>query len=93
MMGIPLTGSSFIYADNKSQVTNSTTPKLTLNKKCKSIYYHVVQESVAMGKLLINHINSEENLSDHMTKVTHGSKCCLLIGNILYDIYNNHPKQ
>jgi hypothetical protein len=26
MMGIPLTGPSFIYADNKLQVTNSTIP-------------------------------------------------------------------
>jgi hypothetical protein len=32
MMGIPLTGPSFIYADNKSQVTNSTLPESTLKK-------------------------------------------------------------
>ncbi len=30
MMGIPLSGSSYIFGDNKSQVTNSTTPKSTL---------------------------------------------------------------
>ncbi len=67
-MGIPLTGPSFIYADNKSQVTNSTIPESTLKKKCHSICYHVVQESVAMGELLITHIDSEDNLSDLMTK-------------------------
>jgi hypothetical protein len=32
MMGIPLTGPSFIYGDNKSQVTNSTRPKSTLKR-------------------------------------------------------------
>jgi hypothetical protein len=42
MMGIPLSGPSFIYADNKSQVTNLTMPELTLKKKCNSICYHVV---------------------------------------------------
>jgi hypothetical protein len=75
MMGIPLTGPSYIFTDNKSQVTNSTIPELTLKKKCNSICYHAVQESVAMGESLITHINSEDNLSDLMTKATHGSKC------------------
>jgi hypothetical protein len=33
MMGIPLTGPSFIYGDNKSQITNLTKPESTLKKK------------------------------------------------------------
>ncbi len=63
MLGIPLTGPSFIYADNKSQaqVTNSTIPELTLKKKCNSICYRVVQESIAMSESLITHIDSEDN--------------------------------
>jgi hypothetical protein len=75
MMGIPLTGPSYIFADNKSQVTNATMPELTLKKKCNSICYHAVRESVAMGESLITHINSDNNLSDLMTKVTHSGKC------------------
>jgi hypothetical protein len=55
MMGIPLTGPSFIFSDNKSQVTNSTRPDSTLKKKCNSICYHAVQESVAMSASLITH--------------------------------------
>ena len=42
MMGIPLTGLSYIYGNNKLQVTNSTRPELTLKKKCNSICYHAV---------------------------------------------------
>jgi hypothetical protein len=42
MMGIPLTGPSFIYADNKFQVTNLTIPESTVKKKCNSICYHAV---------------------------------------------------
>jgi hypothetical protein len=34
MMGVPLTGPSFIYRDNKSQVTNSSRPESTLIKRC-----------------------------------------------------------
>jgi hypothetical protein len=92
MMGIPLTGPSYIFADNKSQVTNATIPESTLKKKCNSICYHAVRESVAMGESLITHIRSEDNLSDLMTKVIHGTKRRRLVGNILYDIYDDHPK-
>jgi hypothetical protein len=45
-----------------------------------------------MGESLIAHIKSEDNLSDLMTKVTHGAKRRRLVGNILYDIYDDHPK-
>jgi hypothetical protein len=58
MMGIPLTGPSFMYADNKLQVTNSTIPESTLKKKCNSICYHAMQELVSMGESLITHIDS-----------------------------------
>jgi hypothetical protein len=42
MMGMPLTGPSFIHGYNKSQITNSTKPESTLKKKCNSICYHGV---------------------------------------------------
>jgi hypothetical protein len=80
-----------MYADNKLPVTNSTRPELTLKKKSNPTCYHAVQQSVAMGESLITGINSEDNLSDLMTKVTHGSKRCQPVGNILYDIYYDHP--
>jgi hypothetical protein len=79
-----LTGPSYIIADNKSQVTNATIPESTLKKKKDSICCHAVRESVAMGESLITHIKSEDNLSDLMTKVTHGAKRRRLVGNILY---------
>ena len=33
MIGIPLTGPSYIFGDNKSQVTNATIPESTLEKE------------------------------------------------------------
>ena len=93
MMGIPLTGPSYIYGDNKSQVTNSTRPESTLNKKCNSICYHAVRESAAMGDSQISHIGTEHNHSDLMTKVTSGSKRRCLVGGILYEIYDDHSQQ
>ena len=43
MMGIPLSGPSYVYGDNKSAITNSTTPESTLKKKSNSICYHAIR--------------------------------------------------
>jgi hypothetical protein len=93
MMGIPLTGPSYIYGDNKLQVTNSPRPESTLKKKRNSICYHAVRESVAMGESMITHISTGHNHSDLMTKVTSGAKHRGLVGGILNDIYNDHSQQ
>ncbi len=61
MMGVSLFD---IYGDNKSQVTNSSRPELTLKKKCNSICYHAIRESVAMGETLLTHIRTGDNLAD-----------------------------
>ena len=90
MMGVPLSGPTFIYGDNKSQVTNSSRPESTLKKKCNSICYHAIRESVAMGESLISHLRTWFNLSDFLTKVTNGAKRRRLVGNVLYDIYDDH---
>ncbi len=89
-MGVPLTGPTFIYGEIKSQVTNSSRPESTLKKKYNSICYHAIRESVAMGKSLISHLWTWFNLSDFLTKVTNGQKRHRLVGNVLYDIYDDH---
>ena len=93
MMGVPLTGPSFIYGDNKSQVTNSSVPESTLKKNSHSICYHAIRESVAMGESRVTHCSTGENLSDPLTKCTFGAKRRRLLGNVLYDIYDDFPQQ
>ena len=90
MMGVPLDGPSYIYGDNKSAITNSTTPESTLNKKNNAICYHAIRESVAMGESLLTHIKTSDNLADLLTKVTFGAKRRKLVGGILYDIFDDH---
>ncbi len=93
MMGVPLAGPAFIYGDNKSQVTNSTVPESTLKKKSHSICYHAIRELVAMGESRITHFGTGENLSDPLTRMTFGAKCHQLLGNVLYDIYDDRSHQ
>ncbi len=89
MMGIPLSGPTYIYGDNKSQVTNSSRPELTLKKKCNSICYHAICESVAMGETLLTQIRTWENLADFLTKTTSGAKRRKLVSGVVHDIYDD----
>jgi hypothetical protein len=45
-----------------------------------------------MGESLITHIRTWFNLADFLTKVTNGATCHRLVGNVLFDIYDNKTK-
>jgi hypothetical protein len=45
-----------------------------------------------MGKSLIAHIRTQFNLADFLTKVTNGPTRHRLVGNVLFDIYDNKTK-
>ena len=92
-MGVPLTGPSFIYGDNKSQVTNSSRPESTLKKKCYAVCYHAIRDSVAMGESLITHIPTQFDLTDFLTNVTNGATRPRLVGNVLFDIHDDKTNQ
>jgi hypothetical protein len=42
MMGVPVTGPSYIYGDNMSVIHNTQRPESTLKKKSNSICYHAI---------------------------------------------------
>ena len=88
MMGVPLTGPSYIYGDNMSVINNTQRPESTLKKKNNSICYHAMRESVAMGESLTAHIRTNDNLADLLTKVMYGIKRRNLVSKILYDIFD-----
>ena len=50
MMGVPISGASFIYGDNMSVIHNTQRPESVLKKKSNSICYHAIREVVAMGE-------------------------------------------
>jgi hypothetical protein len=92
MLVVPLSGPTYISGDNKAQVTNSSRPESTLKKKCNTICYHAIRESVAMGETLLTHIRTGHNLADFLTKTTSGAKCCKLVCGVVHDIYDDFPK-
>jgi hypothetical protein len=87
MMGVPLSGLMYIYADNMSVVHNTQCPESTLKKKSNSICYHAICELVAMGESLIGHCLNKDNMVDLATKcIGGGMKHDHLVGMLLHDI-------
>jgi hypothetical protein len=93
MMGIPLSRLTYVYGDNKSQVTNLSRPESTLKKKCNSICYHAIRESVAMGETLFTQIRTGQNLADFLTKTISGTKRGKLVRGVIHDIYDDFQQQ
>ena len=90
MMGVPLSGPSYIYGDNMSVIHNTQRPESTLKNKNNSICYHTLIEAVAMGECLNTHIPTKYNLSDMMTKVLYGSNKRGLVEGLMYDVFDSH---
>ena len=89
MMGVPLTGPTYIYGDNMSVIYNTSRPESTLKKKSNYICYHAVREAVASGECLTTHCKTGDNYSDMMTKVLYGQKKRDNVACILYDIWDH----
>jgi hypothetical protein len=87
MMGVTLSGPTFVYGDNMSVVHNNQQPESVLKKKSNSIFYHAVRESAVMGESIIGNVPSVENPADICTKVVPGwQKRNHLICLLLYDL-------
>jgi hypothetical protein len=69
MMGVGISGPSYMYGNNMSVIHNTQRPESLLKKKSNSICYHAIRESVAMGESLTGHIGMNENVGDLATKV------------------------
>jgi ABC-type thiamine transport system ATPase subunit len=90
MMGVPLSGPSYLYGDNMSVIHNMQRPESTLKKKSNSICYHTVRESVAMGESLTGHLASMDNPADIATKILCGGmKRDHIVGYLLHDVVDN----
>jgi hypothetical protein len=89
MMGVRISGPTYVYGDNMSVIHNTQKPESTLKKKSNAICYHAVRESVAMGESVTGHIASQDNCADLASKlVPSGQLREKLVSMLLYDIYD-----
>jgi len=79
---------TFLYLlDSKTAIANSTRPESTLQKKSNFICYHAIRELVAMGKSLLTHVGTADNLSNLLTKPNFGARLQRIVGKLLYSIF------
>jgi hypothetical protein len=64
MMGVTLSGPTFVYGENMSVVHNTQRPESVLKKNSNSICYHAVHESTDMGESITGHVPSVDNPAD-----------------------------
>ena len=69
MMGVLISGPSYIYGDKMSFVHNTQYPESTLNKRSNYICYYAVSESVAMGESLTGNFGNKEDCADLVSGV------------------------
>lgn len=87
MMGIEISGPTFVYGDNMSVIHNTQRPESVLKKKSNSICYHFTRESVAMDESRTGHISTDDNVADLATKVLSSRmKRNHLLGLLMHDI-------
>jgi hypothetical protein len=87
MMGVAISGPSYIYGDNMSVIHNTQRPESMLKKKSNSICYHAIREAVAMGECLTGHVSTHDNPADICTKaIPGGRKRDHLVGLLLHDL-------
>ena len=89
MMGVPLTGLTYVYGENMSVIYNTSRPESTLKKKSNSICYHAVRETVASDEILTTHCKTGDNYYDIMTKIPYLQKKRYNVALILYDIWDH----
>jgi hypothetical protein len=84
MFGIPIEGSTDVFCDNQSVVTNSSVPESMLSKKHNAICYHRVREACAAGTIRVAKEDTETNLADLFSKPLPTPRRKYLLGYIVY---------
>ena len=74
MFGVPISGPTNVFCDNRGVVKNTSIPQSVLMKKHNSINYHAVREAVAAGIIRVGKEDGTTNLADLLTKVLMGKK-------------------
>jgi hypothetical protein len=84
MFGVEIDGPADVLCDNASVVNNSSKIESVLNRKHNSIAYHAVRWAVAAGIMRVGKVDTNENISDAMTKRLTVAKRKHLFGNWTY---------
>jgi hypothetical protein len=84
MLGVEVDGPVRMFGDNNSVILNTTLPSSMLKKKHQSIAYHAVRNAQAAGILVFEHVKSEDNWADVLTKPLPANRFHALVRPLLF---------
>ena len=67
-LGVNIHEVSYIWGDNESQIMSSTIPEARLHKRHQILSFHFVRSIISQGWINLQHISSDYNASDILTK-------------------------
>ena len=67
-LGKPVGEMEYVWGDNKSMIDSSTIPESKLNKRHNILSFPYVRNMISRGYINLQHIASEWNFSDILTK-------------------------
>ena len=92
-MGIPLDQPTYVYADNKSVLVNSSDPESSLKKKSNSVACNFVHEGTARDEWRLTCISTHDDPADLMTKcLAPGEKRVKFVRSLIHHIYSVFAK-
>ena len=84
MLGVTMTGPSYMFGDNLAVVNSSRIPDDTLKKRHNALSYHRVREAIAADIIKFIHIDGDKNPADILTKPLPSTKWYPLMKPILH---------
>jgi hypothetical protein len=67
-LGVPVHQTSYVFGDNKSMIDSAVFPHSRLHKRHNILSFHYVRCMISKGFISLNHVPSEDNLADIVTK-------------------------
>ena len=67
-LGVPIENVSYVFGDNESQIGSCVVPESKLNKRHNILSYHFVRNIIACKFVNLQHIASEWNMADVVSK-------------------------
>ena len=67
-MGVPITGPTHMFGDNRAVVTSATVPRSVLTRRMLLLAYHKTRENIAAGITTFHWIEGSLNFADIMSK-------------------------
>ena len=67
-LGVPIYDVSLVWGDNESMINSARIPDARLHKRHNILSFHYVRSLIACGFINLQHIDSEANVSDILSK-------------------------